>query len=83
MWEDCREWKKKEVWQEGERERWMKEIEREGGGGMENVRKYGKCKRKQKSIAGACVRACMRACVYRAGMSESRELKLTLTQEID
>lgn len=62
---------------EGNRER-----EREGGG-MENVRKCGKCKRKQKSIAGACVRACMRTCVYRAGMGESRELKLTLTQEID
>lgn len=78
MWEDCREWEKKEVWQEGERERWMKEIEREREG-MENVRKCGKCKRKQKSIAGASVRAC----VYRAGMGESRELKLTLTQEID
>lgn len=65
---------------EGNRER---ETERERGGGMENVRKYGKCKRKQKSIAGACVRACMHACVYRAGMDESRELKLTLTQEID
>lgn len=61
MWEDCREWKKKEVWQEGERERWMKEIEREGGGN-------GKCEKMWKmqeeaEIDCRCVCACVHACM--------------------
>lgn len=66
----------------GGRKRTVDEGNREReGGGNGKCEKMWKCKRKQKSIAGACVRACMHACVYRAGMGESRELKLT--QEID
>lgn len=49
--------------------------ERERGGGMENVRKCGKCKRKQKSIAGACVRACTERVWVRVENSSSRSHK--------
>lgn len=60
MWEDCREWKKKEVWQEGERT-----VDE---GNRERERGNGKCEKMWKmqeeaEIDCRCVCACVHAYV--------------------